>query len=493
MPQITGPQTGTAANDVFRGRVFILDLSGDLSDTGILDADITTLAGNDRVVGKADVVPIVIKPLVTTAGVARSKIDVGDGDDVFSAISSSESVTTAGGTNFAYGMLSGSVNGQAGADRLVFSGASLDAADGTGIGVFDVTINGGADRDVIAIKGSTSAPSRSGESTVGMAIGVDRSTVKSGIDDDTIKIVATVSASGGFSGSGPGTAMSVAGSLVSGEEGNDRIVVSARGAAPTGSGIALSASRVTGGAGDDTLRFTGNGLGGARFTGEGIGTGTDSSVVNGDDGDDVLTFVGKAEGDGFVGGTGIAYGVKLSEVNEGSGNERIRATASAIGAFGAEAYGVLQSTINGDGGDDRIVISAKASASLPETVIGAGAAESVISGGEGNDTIKISAQQNFGEWDIDDVLLSGDGGDDIFDVGIGSGNILGGSGNDVAILKYFDSDTMTIAAISDGIRVSGTQNKLGIEDAWSQDITGVERFRLAGKSLDATQVVDLFG
>ena len=58
---------------------------------------------------------------------------------------------------------------------------------------------------------------------------------------------------------------------------------------------------------------------------------------------------------------------------------------------------------------------------------------------------------------------------------MGSGTIRGGAGIDVAVLDYFNADTMKITAIDGGIQVSGSQAKTSIDGSttpilaiWSQ-------------------------
>ena len=117
--------------------------------------------------------------------------------------------------------------------------------------------------------------------------------------------------------------------------------------------------------------------------------------------------------------------------------------------------------------------------------------ESRVSGGRGNDQFFADAGDS-GTFDIQDTLLFGGSGNDLFDVGVGSGTIRGGAGHDTAILDFFDFETMTLETIRGGLRISGTQNKLGQAEAWTQDILGVEQFQIGGASETAAGAVARF-
>lgn len=109
---------------------------------------------------------------------------------------------------------------------------------------------------------------------------------------------------------------------------------------------------------------------------------------------------------------------------------------------------------------------------------------------------------NFG---IKDALVSGDEGNDSFNVGRGQGTVDGGSGFDTLQIDYFlggvKPSDITVRAGSNGdIFISGKRDNLnnffdanGSSNAWSQTIKGVEQFAVNGVTYTASQFVQTFG
>lgn len=87
--------------------------------------------------------------------------------------------------------------------------------------------------------------------------------------------------------------------------------------------------------------------------------------------------------------------------------------------------------------------------------------------------------------------MCGDGLD-TFDIGMGSGTVLGGTGSDMLKLDFFDADTMSIEqAGANGITITGTTDKSGIAANWLQQVFEVEAYEVAGTTYDAAGVVNL--
>lgn len=185
----------------------------------------------------------------------------------------------------------------------------------------------------------------------------------------------------------------------------------------------------------------------------------------------------------------------------GIGNDEI--TISARGeesvvfrsSPGQTAYGVVDSSILGGRGDDSITIrstyqnypSNSASVKNSNSI---GLVNSTLAGGAGNDILTVSGLN----LDLQDVIVSGGNGEDIFDIGIGSAKIAGGQGYDILKLDFFDAATMSITQLgTNSIQIVGTQDKQGNGNDWTQTISGVESYDVAGTLYSATDVVNLLG
>ena len=129
MPQITGPQTGTPANDTFIGSLEALDLTADTDETGILDATITAQSGADRIESVVSLAPGVGDLTLNATGIANSTIRAGAGDDTVIGTASAERFFEGfsirgprySGRGDRTGLRSSTVFGGAGNDTLTFT------------------------------------------------------------------------------------------------------------------------------------------------------------------------------------------------------------------------------------------------------------------------------------------------------------------------------------------------------------------------------------
>ncbi len=516
MSQLTGSQTGTAQADFFTGEVQAVDLTANPVNTGIFGATIDGLGGDDTIKGTATLKPSSLAS-PTSYGIANSTItDSGIDDDVFLGTGTSEGFDNQG-TATGYGLYSGSVNGGAGDDLFRFSGTGQSALTTKGVGAAFTTVDGGTFNDRMFFSGLAIGRARDTKPVSATAYGVQGSTVKAGSEKDSVEVSAIARSVNSGNGSANSVAIGVKGSWVLGEGGDDGIAVTATSEGLESFAKGASAGLIDGGADADliTLSAISQGVGiGSIALAVGIELG---SVVKGGDSADVINIRGEASSDV----RGVAYGVQDSSVIAGNDNDAVFISATSSGVDNAFAYGISGSKNTNTGqGDDRLIVSATATSQgraaaygLYESDVftgdgndqivitstsqvtsgsgGVGAFKSRIVAGAGNDSIKVVAEDRA-EFDISDSIIFGEGGDDTINVGIGSGQTAGGGGNDLVILDYFKADTMKIAAIDGVIRISGTQTKSGVDQAWSQDIFGVERFQIGDTIYSAQSLVSEF-
>jgi hypothetical protein len=514
MAQLTGQLTGTTGDDSFVAQINNAEAVN--NSAALFNATLNALEGSDRIEGIADQT-FDETPNATATGIRQSTLTAGNGNDSFvgSARMAGDSPDS-GGTASSYGLFGGSLSGQFGDDRFTFSATSERADSVTAIGVSGAVVDGGQGSDSFLLD---SRALRGGRATqVGNAIGAQDSTINSGADADTFVIRATAGVSNAFETLQPMLSTGVERGQINANSGNDSINISANSQGNITASRGTVGAQILGGDGADTINIEAKAQPFAKVSGllTATAVGADSrSWVNGGEGNDAITI--SAEGSGNFGSSGTVsgYGVKDSGVIGGLGSDTITITGRSSGNDKALAYGVANAEVNGGAGDDVIELKAVA-ASAANTLEAYGAFQSTVAGGDGNDSITLSSDttalsgpggygafgsqiyggngddfirvQAFGRdgvatfstgaatYDIQDTLIFGDAGNDAFEVGIGSGTIQGGEGNDIAILKYFNAKTMKLTAIDGGIQVSGTQNRAGLDGAWSQKILGVEKY-----------------
>lgn len=510
MAQLTGLQTGTDANDSFLGD-FDFDVVTDVVGEGIIDARISMLAGDDRVEGRAVLFPGVGGLSVSGIGIANSSVETGAGDDTVVATGFGarffEGLGVRGpeysGTGSSYGLFVSYVEAGSGNDQLTFSGTveggGFEEVTGESFGLFQSVVDAGKGADTIRIFGK---------------VGAVDGFIFAGTGDDTVEIVANSDRD----------AKGINRMTLLGNSGDDTIAISATGDSAETT-VAVEASKIIGGGGNDTITLTAVDRAAVSRDFEGTSSaaaGADAgSAIRGYNGEDVISITATADAAGAD-----AYGIRDTRIGSGRDADIITIVAKSTG-FGGESFGAFQSTINGGSDDDVITLIGE---SVTASGIFAAASESAIGGGRGNDTLRfigrsgvfdsqgsaglisssvfggdgndlievlLEAIEGVGEtvadYNIVDSLLGGGDGDDIFDVGIGEGTLSGGSGNDLAIVSYLDTATMSVEAIANGVRISGSQTNNGEAGAWSQNIIETERFLVGETTYTLADFIAEFG
>lgn len=511
MPQLTGLQIGTPQSDLFTGSLEIADFLETASEIGIFEATVNAFGGDDTIEGIVTLVPDVDDLTLTATGIANSTINAGAGNDIVlgrgAATQFFERFDIRGpvysGEAFSYGLASSIVNGGSGNDTLTFISTTAQNANGPSIttndiGVMDATINGDSGSDTITLQGS---------------LGALNSTVHGGAQQDTITITAV---EGSFN---PTAAEQ---SLIKGGNGDDAIMLAAR---AQGTVSTLLSTRVRGGQGNDTLTITSDTLPvSANNLPSSVGiTLEDNSVVSGGAGDDLITIRANTSGAGGASAAGLSGSRALG----GAGNDTITISAAASGFGVPYSYAALESTVSGGRGNDVIELSAfgmgssvRVAAANQSTIRGgsgddtltfkisgntgsAGQSASIIDtkvyGNSGNDTITVevipfenASDANQVKYDIADALIFGGDGDDTFEVGIGTGTLRGGNGVDLAVIDYFNAESMNVSAIANGVQIVGSQTKSGTAGEWIQNIVGVESFQIGSALYTAETLVATF-
>lgn len=530
MPQLTGIQTGTNQSDVLVGDVNLSNLTESTTGAGILNANINTLDGDDRVEGTStlllsDDIDASSEDIeLTSYGIQQSLIDtlnVGSGNDAVigtgRAIGQNRFQDRAAG----YGFFSGFATGQDGDDRLIFEGSSRNSGSLKGVGISASAVEGEAGNDEISITGSAN------DGNTLEVVGAENSSIRGGSGQDTLTISSSTTTEPDRDGvtASRAIAFGANNSFISAGSGSDSVTVSSVASrATTVESTALFDAELLGRSGDDTIRILAEGSASSRNNANGTAKGlAATSGVKGGDGSDLIEIVANASGSSRGGGQATAYSVQDSFVSGGAGDDTLSLRASSKG-IGGDAYGASNSTIRGGAGSDTLSFVADISQNGSSNAfglfqtrvaggdgndtievsvitsdsaqIGSAASGSVISGGRGDDRITVSGGDG-NTFDIEDTIIGGGEGDDIFDVGIGSGSIRGGAGNDTAILDYLNlqdrnSQEITLSLIGGGIRVSGTQNNIGRPVAWSQDIINVEQFQVGDASFSREALADSF-
>ncbi|MGD1857423.1 MAG: beta strand repeat-containing protein [Leptolyngbyaceae cyanobacterium] len=516
MTQLTGFFQGTPQSDTYLGEVLT-------TDAILIDND-----PNDR-----------FKDLVGIGADALA-IDSLGGDDTIEAITSISTFgldqSPFGGTISAFGtaMVNANINTGAGADTFTAKSFASSRRSTLSIGLQDSGVETKGGDDTIVISGRAEA--RDISALLARGVGLLDSILNAGAGNDTVTVTASSEISS--QGNPTGRAKGLDGSSLAGNQGEDIIQISASarssafitGGTASASGITRG-SNVSGGANNDTISITssarvGNGRGGGSA--EALGVGVDS-VVRGDGGADTITIAASTDAVGTLGAITTATGVALGLVEGNGGDDTIDITAE-IKSGGGNAIGVSSSTVSGGTGNDKISISVQGFTDAVPNQDFFGASDAFISGGRANDEITIestytptpfildrerlilnnsiglvSSTLNAGagddlvtvsglNLDLQDAIINGGGGADIFDTGVGTANISGGGGQDTLKLDFFDAATMSITALgNNGLYIVGTQDKQGNSVDWTQTVSGVEQYEVAGTLYSAADVVSLLG
>ena len=399
-------------------------------------------AGNDTLIGGGDC----------------DHMDGGDGDDVF---------TIAGNSMDAW---QDHIQGGSGFDQIIVSGGDFKFESATFASIERIDVGGNS---IVAGNSSQNIDFRNTElvGVTGINLNGGNDTLYGSIQDDVV-----------HAGSGS--------DLVHGNQGNDSIFGGDH------------SDTLYGGVGDDTL----NGHYGADrlYGGEGNDTligGSGSDVLDGGSGDDVFTVDGNSNyslNDHFKGGSGFdQIIVSGCDFNLGNGTissiERIDASGNSILADNSsqmfdfrntELVGVASvvlydgdDTLHGSSQNDVVQASAGNDlvyGNLGHDNIDGGGGNDTLYGGDGNDTL-------YGG-DGNDTLSGGIGGDTYHFNLADSIDVINDFGGDDRVLfgESIDSTDLWFTKYGTNLTVGviGTEDKLTIEDWYSNDNNQIEEFQL---------------
>lgn len=509
---------------------------------GMKHVDIDMGAGNDAVsvTGRVSESPTAPSPSATFQGIAGSIVNTGIGSDTVTVLSDVNlGFSSPNRSAVSIGLQNTTLDTGADDDSVTIQSFAIASSSAISTALDLSRVITGSGQDTIAIEVSANgAPFGGGDAT-----GLQRSLISAGDDDDSISV--TVSAAGFSVGSRSqtGTATGLSDSQIFGGQGQDIITVEVD---AFGAARGLRSSSIEGGSDADTISVSTVKM--SSLSGR-TSTGLDAaSRISGGDGNDEITIASASSGFGFIEAIAVKdswvfgnndddkitltatgdsrtvgsrmglvftnpdiYGSFNSLVDGGAGNDELDIRASGTfddqglpssldqpgfnsippGANKGDVFGVLTSTVVGGQGNDSISITSAVTLignPINFDVNSIGAVESVLNTGDGNDTLSVRGVN----LDIDDVIVLGGSGNDIFDTGIGSGNIYGNLGQDLIKLDFFDATTMSIELLgSDSLRIVGTQDKLGNSVDWTQTISDMEQFEVAGSVYSAAEVVAL--
>lgn len=417
------------------------------------------LTGNFQGTGKKDSYMGKIKNI--------SQLDISGFDgDFFTGIAADDlTIRSRGGNDFIKAVTNFTV------DFDTYSGPSLSVGS-IGIGMQSADIKMGKGRDNLSIASKVASINRSN------AIGLSESSIDMGSGRDIVDIKA-FSTNLGFVYFPNVKASGVANSTLDAGKGDDTVNINTKvlGKSLRGNSYRLSElsaygvdqGTILGGEGSDVINIstvvnldpevaTDEVQSGVRTIAVGIGNG---STVNGGDNDDTINIK-----------------VSVDRLTAPSGGSVPGIRERFIGVYGG-------SKVYGGAGNDSISIEVTRDASQ---TIAVGVNNSRVSGGSGDDRLYIRGVN----LDLDDALITGGNGKDIFNTGIGEATISGGKGTDLIKLNFFDSDTMSIELLGENsIQITGTQDKLGNSDSWTQTINDVEQYSIGGKTYNAAKVVNV--
>lgn len=343
------------------------------------------------------------------------------------------------------------LSGTAGNDTVDFSGTQ-SAQFGTGVGSYDLMLQGGNDLYRACVVGDSHVDGGAGNDTLVGGSGFDRFNGGTGADS----LVGDAGNDTFYGGTGIDT--------LSGGLGNDLYVVDTagdlvvEGANGGKDQVRTALAKYTLTAEVETLTFTGT----SSFTG--IGNASNNSVtgglghdsLNGLAGNDALYGVdGNDTLKGDVGNDTLYGGSGSNTLYGGDGNDSLTSSYGFYGTDGAQSLdgGAGNDTISGADAADTI-----SGGSGDDSLFGWGGAD-LIQGGSGNDTLNASngGDTVYGGAGNDSILadgtgevLYGDAGDDVFDGnGLGSSTMDGGAGNDTFVV--YSGQTRIVELAGGGI------------------------------------------
>ncbi len=510
MAQLTGQIQGTSTSDSYLAEIL-------RDDAVIVDDVLTGIAATDLILhtlGGADTIDAIVDlarvtsdvPAVEGIGVENAIITTGDGSDRLTVVSNAISSLfdpTGGGTGTdskSTGLFGSNIDMGNGNDVVSISGLAVVvnddisdpfADDGPSVlaqsfGVVETKVRLGSGSDEISINVDAPAVRSSGEVATADVRGVSQGKILGERGVDSISITAKATASG-RDGGVVRTYGAAFGSTIDGGYGQDTITIESetRGGNTTQAVGVGFGTAVEGAAGRDVITISAKHLGvGDDVNVKGVLLG---AFVKGGTGADIIEV--NAEGSAGRFGSANVFGIEKANIDGGNGSDIIDINVSGdSNPLANSTYlGVFQAMVAGGNGSDTININVTGSTSNSKSI---GVRQGTLDGGKGRDTFVVQGV-NF---DLDDAIISGGDGADVFDTGIGLARISGNGGNDLIKLDFFNSDTMSIELLGNaGIEIRGTQDKLGNINTWTQTITDVEQYEVAGISYNAAEVVSLLG
>ncbi len=509
MAQLTGKIQGTSTSDSFlasilRDEAVIVD--DVVTGAAATDLSLHTLGGDDVIQAIANLTRTPSDlPEVEGIGVNNAVITTGNGSDRLTVLSYAISGlfdNVGGGTGTASkstGFLGSDIDMGNGSDVVSITGLAVVvnedrsdpfADDGPSIlaqsfGVAESKVRLGSGSDEISIDVDVPVARSSGEVATAEVRGVSQSQVFGERGADSISITAKASADG-RDGAVVRSYGAAFGSIVGGGNGRDTITIRAEAGGSDNTqavGIGLG-SDVNGGTNEDVITVSARKIGFGATTAniKGVFLGAE---VNGGTGADAIEINSEGSVVGF--GTLNVFGVEKANVNGGRGADTIAVNVSGNGGANTAYIGVFQANVSGGNGKDSILINVTGTTADGRSV---GVRQGTLDGGKGQDQFVV----NGVSLDLDDAVIRGGKGADVFDTGIGTANISGDQGRDLIKLDFFDDTTMSIALLgTDSIQITGTADKLGNSNSWEQTITNMEQYEVAGLAYGAADVVKLLG
>ena len=536
----TGNLTGGTGNDVVTLSGAQLDAiivgSGSINlNTGTDTINLTSTSTDLNTLGSNNALIAGVETISAAGAAAGVTLSVSGQSEGFTLTGSSQSDTITGGTGadtINGGTGDDTITGGAGADTIV-AGAGDDTINvGSSQFVAGDIIDGGADsgtgtRDQIVLTTSGTTVNL----TLGTVSGVETLTGSGGADNvtmsaaqfaafETINLgsgtdVLNVMASGNISALAVPLIIGVETGNLTGGTGNDVVTLS---------GAQLDAIIVGSGTinlntGTDTINLTStstdlNTLGANNASIAGVETisaagaaaGVTLSVSGQSEG---FTLTGSSQSDTITGGTGadtINGGTGDDTITGGAGADTIVAGAATTRSTWAAASSLQVTSIDGGadsgiGTRDQIVLTTSGTTvnltlgtvSGVETLTGSGGADNVtmsaaqfaafetINLGNGTDVLNVMASGNISALAV--PLISG----------VETGNLTGGTGNDVVTLSGAQLDAIIVGSGSinlntgtDTINLTSTSTDLNTLGANNASIAGVETISAAGAAAGVT-------
>lgn len=365
--------------------------------------------------------------VTATAGAGWDNMTGGNGNDVLNGGEGADQINIGVGGN-------DTVDGGAGNDTIIASGALTR----------DDVIDGGAGVDVLRLDPSASMGSRPFDNV-------------SNVETVELTAAGTFTADVFVQEAGVNTIRVGANSTaVDAREYTTGLTIDASGG--------YTAVQMTGGAGNDTFRFSNSGMD------------SSTSVVGGSGTDTIQLFVGSGVNVDATAGSGVA-GVENITITKAatvtsSGTETVALTLNS--AFGSDATGAAaQSTITVDAsalGTGQVFTFTNSSTDDVSTGVGTqylgatvtgGAAGDTLDGGNGNDTLNGGGGNDSLNGGSGNDTLDGGAGVDTLTGGSGQDTLTGGAGNDFFIINDAAGngtgyDTITDLAAGDTVKVAFT-------------------------------------